>query len=430
MQALYRRVVIISVVVLLGLSLVAGCGGSGESSPQPIVQPTDTPGSGQTPPPPPPEDVVITIGNLTDLTGVSANAQIIINDAMEDLVNHYNDNNLIPGIELEIETFDGQFDPSNDIPGYEWLRERGADLLVSCVPPTPVSLKPVVDEDQFVMFVPAGNLDELMPPGYVFSLGIVPEHCGYTLAKWISENHWDYKTKGPAKIGGAAWTDTASMDFLDAVKDYAEMHPDQFEFEGAHLNNFSFVWGPEVEALKDCDYVFMPTPMHAFVKQYYQAGYETTFIGADFQAAFMEMIDKGDLWEEIDGALFIRSSRWWSEEGPIIDLTRDLLFENHSSTEAEEYMRAGTGYLSLCQWYQMLEIIKDAVEAVGPQDFDSEALYNATVSYSETIDGIELYSFDKNKRISPNYYLVQEARAAEGNLFRADPEWLPALTGP
>lgn len=422
--------IIVLVVVWLGLFLVPGCSGSGESTPLPMKQPTGAPGSGQTPPTLPFKDVVITIGNLTDLTGVSANAQIIINDAMEDLVNHYNDNDLIPGIELEIETFDGQFDPSRDIPGYEWLVERGADLLVSCVPPTPVSLKPIVDADQFVMFVPSGNLDELMPPGYVFSLGIVPEHCGHTLAKWISENHWDYKTKGPAKIGGAAWTDIASMNFLDAIEVYAETHPEQFEFEGAHLNNFSFVWGPEVEALKDCDYVFMPTPMHAFVKQYSEAGYETTFIGTDFQAAFMEMIDKGDLWEEIDGALFIRCSRWWSEEGPIIDLTRDLLFENHSSAEAEEYMRAGTGYLSLCQWYQMLEIIKDAVETVGPQNFDSEALYNAAVSYSQIIDGIELYSYGENKRVTPNYYLVQEARAAERDLFRADPEWLPVLTGP
>ena len=73
----------------------------------------------------------------------------------------------------------------------------------------------------------------------------------------------------------------------------------------------------------------------------------------------------------------------------------------------------------------MLEIIKDAVEAVGPENVDSAALYNATISYSEIVDGEERYSFDAVKRYSPNYCVIQEARAAERNLFMADPEWLP-----
>ncbi|MCP4613912.1 MAG: hypothetical protein GY845_34925, partial [Planctomycetes bacterium] len=56
--------------------------------------------------------------------------------------------------------------------------------------------------------------------------------------------------------------------------------------------------------------------------------------------------------------------------------------------------------------------------------------YNAAESYSEVLDGLEIYSFDENKRVTPNYYLVQEASAAERDLVRADPEWLTILTGP
>ena len=93
-------------------------------------------------------------------------------------------------------------------------------------------------------------------------------------------------------------------------------------------------------------------------------------------------------------------------------------------------MRAGTGYLSVSQWYQMLEIVKDAVESVGPQNFNAEALYNAAESYSEVLDGLEIYSYGKNKRVSPDYYLIQEASAAERDLVRADPDWLPILTEP
>ncbi len=416
---------VVLVMVVFGLSLLISCGG-GSDDPSPMAQPTNAP-------PETPillgEDVVITIGNLSDLTGVSSNAQSTINTALGDLVKYYNDNDLIPGVELEVITYDGNFDPGRDIPGYLWLREKGADLLVTCVPPTVVSLKPTVDEDQFVMFCATGNLDELMPPGYAFSLSIIPEYCAFTLVKWISENHWDYEANGPAKIGGAAWTDTASIKFMDAVEEYAEAHPEQFEFEGAHLQNYSFVWGAEVEALKDCDYVFLPTPMHAFVRQFSEAGHETTFIGTDFQAAFMGMIDTGDLWADMDGALFVRSSKWWNEEGPIIDLIKEVLVENHAS-DAEEIMRQGTGYLTMGQWYQMLEIIKRTVEAVGPENFSTQTLYDTTISYSEELDGLELFSYGANKRVTPNYYRIQEARATERNLFTADPEWLPVLTGP
>lgn len=412
-------------VMLISLSslLMISCGSSGDSTD--ATQPVDT----QETPRVVVEDTVITIGNLSDLTGVSANAQSIINYALEDLVEYYNDNDLIPGVELKVITFDGQFDPSRDIPGYEWLRERDADLLVSCVPPVVVSLKRTVDQDEFVMFVASGNLEDIMPPGYVFSLGIVPQHCAYTLTKWIAESHWNYKKNGPAKIGGAAWTDTFSVKIMEAIEAYAEAHPEQFEFVGSYLSNFSFVWDAEIEALKDCDYVFVPTPMHIFVRDYINAGHETTFIGTDAQAAFMGLIDDGDLWDEIDGMLFVQTTQYWTGEGPIIDLTRELLFENRAD-EAENIIRSGTGYLTMTQWYQMLEIIKDAVETVGPQNFDSEALYSAATSYSEVLDGIERYSYGETKRFSPNYFIIQEARAEERNLFMADPDWLPVEMEP
>jgi len=88
-------------------------------------------------------------------------------------------------------------------------------------------------------------------------------------------------------------------------------------------------------------------------------------------------------------------------------------------------MRSGVGYLAASQWFQVLEIIKDAAETVGPQNIDSEALYNATISYSEMVDCEERYSYDATKRYSPNYCIIQEARADERNLFLIDPNWLP-----
>ena len=61
---------------------------------------------------PTPEPVLITIGDLTDITGPGANALSLITMVLEDMVTYYNQQNLIPGVQLEVISYDGQFDPA------------------------------------------------------------------------------------------------------------------------------------------------------------------------------------------------------------------------------------------------------------------------------------------------------------------------------
>ncbi len=407
------------VIILLALSLLSACdGGNGD---EPTAKTTEGLGA---------EDVVITIGNHSDLTGPTSNAMDSINAAFNDLIDYFNDENLIPGVELKVVTYDGQMDPARDIPGYEWLREKGADLIFAVLPPTVVVLRPVVDKDKVVLFAAAADKKLLDPPGYAFSLGTIPQHEALTMLKWISENDWDYKTNGPAKIGGASWQDAYSDSFFDAVEEYAEVHPDQFEWTEGHLTPVgTFTWGPEVESLKNCDYVFSANPMVTFVKELRNAGSTAKLIGTDIHAAFLGLVSDADLWDEIDGMLFIRSSLWWNDEGTIIDLTKELLYKNHADS-AEKIKASGNGYTAIVTFYEMLSIIADAVETVGPQNFDSQALYDAAQLFSLTIDGVKRYSFDETKRTATNYYVMSEARGAEKDIFRVNNEWIPLVVAP
>jgi hypothetical protein len=315
------------------------------------------------------------------------------------------------------------------VSGYKFLRHREADLIWTPVPGSAITLKPLADEDRFLVVCASVDIDELLPPGYVFSVGNIPQYDAYTLLKWIAENDWDYKTRGPAKIGGAAWADSYSQPFLDAVKAYAKAHPDQFEFVGGYITDFSFIWSSQIESLKDCDYLYPPIPMNRFIKDYRNAGYTAKFIGSDVHDAFMGMIDEGDLWDELEGMLFIRATRWWNESGEIIDLVKDVLYKNHPD-DASDIIRNGCGYLSAYQAYQILNIIKDAAESVGPDNIDSDALYDAAVSFTATSDGIDLYGFSETKRCSTNYYEVCKADAEKKDLFRIEPEWLPLVREP
>ncbi len=134
-----------------------------------------------------PEDVIITIGNLSDLAGTTANAVEAINVALADVVRYFNNANLIPGIKLAVVTYDGQYDPSKDISGYHWLRERGADLIVTTTQAAAITLAPMVSEDKIMLYTAIADTEALEPPCYVFSLGSYNKHTIYTLLKWIAE---------------------------------------------------------------------------------------------------------------------------------------------------------------------------------------------------------------------------------------------------
>ncbi len=423
------RSVIILLVVLPVLSLIAGCdGGSEKTTFTPVVQPSSDITSE---PPVTKEPVKITIGNLTDITGVSANALIIINMALNDLVEYYNSENLIPGVELKVIIYDGQLDPSKDIPGYKWLKEHGADLIFTNVPDTPLTLKSIVDKEEMPLFASNGYQEQLDPPGYVFIMGVIPEHQAYTLLNWIAENDWDYESKGPAKIGAASWIDGYSQSFIAAMEKYAEAHPEQFEWVGGYLTNFTFMWGAEAEALKDCDYVFPCLVPVAFIKEYRSVNDTAKFIGADPHAAFFSQVSDAELWDEIDGAFFIRGgSPWWNEDGELVNLNKKLLYENHPD-EAEEIMRAGAGYATASGvFYPMLEMIADAVEAVGAENFNSQVLYDAAISYSLEIDGIERAGFTETRRYAYSNYLIYRASGVDEDVIRADENWIPHLVEP
>ena len=376
------------------------------------------------------EPVEITIGNLSDKTGPSSNILRITDTALEDLVQYYNENNLIPGVELKVINYDGQLDPSKDIPGYEWLKGQGADLIFTAVPDTPLTLKSIVNEDKMPLFAASGYPEMLDPPGYIFVMGTIPEHQAYTILGWIAENDWDYVSNGPAKIGGASWPDGYSQSFIAAMEKYSKAHPDQFEWVGGYLTNFAFIWGPEVEALKDCDYVFPCVMPIAFMREYRSADCTAKFIGADVHTSFLNMITEAELWDEIDGMLFIGSSLWWNDDEELVNLNKELLYENHPGEE-EEIMQAGAGYMSVSVvFYPMIDIIADAVEAVGAENFNSQALYDAAILYSLEVDGVERSGFAETKRYALSNYMIYRASAADEDIVRADENWIPHLIGP
>lgn len=373
------------------------------------------------------KDVVITIGNLTDKTGPIANALSFMDMALEDLVGHFNEENLIPGIELKVIEYDAQYDPSKHIPGYEWLKEKGADVIYSSDPNAIETLKSRVDKDQIVTFASSAQSVLLEEPGYAFTASTYPVDLYYTFLDWIAENDWDYAAKGPAKIGMAGWTTAINVAMVEGMEGYCNEHPDKFEWVGDYLIDMGFSWGHEVEALKDCDYILPPVGSFVtFVKQYTDIGGRAKFFGAEPHASFFSLISDAQLWDEIDGMLFVKESEYWNDEGEFMDLVNQLLADNHPES-TDEIKRSGVGYMVVSHDLIMLEIIQKAAEAVGSQNIDSQALYEAAQSYMLIIDGVERYSFTDTKRFGCDKVGIYEAVGAEETIVRVDPEWIPLI---
>ncbi len=414
------------IIVLAGLLpvLVIGCNGSDTDMTQPLPtlpETTDEINSA---------DVVITIGNLSDLTGVGANPISVTNMALEDMVRYYNENDLIPGVEMEVVTYDGQFNPARDIPGYEWLKERGADLIWSAVPATTVTLKPFLEEDQITLFGLAPVDDALYPPGYVFAAGNTSVTSEvYTLLEWVAEHDPDFPQDRPARLGATYWAEAYGEAYVGGAKVYAEAHPDQYEWIGGYLPQYTFVWTTEVEELKDCEYVLLPAPVNNFIKDYRNAGHTGKFLCTAAHAAFLETLNEADLWKEFGGTLNSRPARWWNEDGKVIDLTKQILNEYRAS-DVEGIIWSGSGYLAADQVYVVLELIAAAVESVGAKNFTPKSIYETAKTFSLTTDGIVLDSFNETKRTSRNYFRVYEARSTERDLFQVGPEWYPVVLEP
>lgn len=217
------------VIAADGVSMATpACGaGSGTEEASSSVVP-ETPQQSSTP------EREIIIGNHTDVTGVASNAMGLLTAALEDTARYYTENNLVPGARFKVVTYDSQYDPAKDVPGYEWLKDRGADIIFSPVAAIAVTLEPRMEEDRIVLYTVAPHPEAFDPPGWVFAAGNTCANWeAQTLLQWVAENDPDFPRDRPAKIGGAFWNESYGTAILKGAEAYARSHPDQFEWRGA-----------------------------------------------------------------------------------------------------------------------------------------------------------------------------------------------------
>jgi len=404
-----KRPMALFLALALVVSLCLGCGTNGDD-----------------------ERVTITIGYMTDYTGSAASAVASINYGVLDATRYYSEEGLVSGARLKLESWDARMDTSKTIPGYEWLRDRGAELILSLITQDGVLLKPVADRDKFPIFSMTTNEQITEPPGWEFCFSNRADQVMATLLKWVSEKHWDYG-KGVPKIGFVGWNDPSAVEVEKGMSGYCQAHPGEFDYVHGYLPPVGTVmYSAEVEGLKDCDYVCAYAISGAdFIKQYTAKGYETTYLdpATDMSIAGYVLARAG--WEAVDGMLTAASSLTWSEPYPVVDFAR-LLLDTYRPGEADAIVDEGTGYVSggVVPMVFMLSILQKAVEQVGAENLNSQAIYDAAVEYrvsGTTLEGFPQWGFSQTKRYLYDDLQVFEWDAA-GKEFVMVQDWIPLVT--
>ncbi|MCX5998522.1 MAG: ABC transporter substrate-binding protein [Chloroflexi bacterium] len=376
------------------------------------------------------ETTTIVIGNLTDLSGVAAPALTPMTWALEDVVKDLNARQVVPGVKLKVVSYDTAYNPAKFIPGYEWLKQQGAHVIVSVFNDCSETLKPLAATDKVAILCMATSLSMVSPPGWVFAFSAPASWSVRLMLKWVID-HWDYTAEGRnPKIACVGWNDGFGTEQAQGTVAYCTAHSDKIAYVGTYLAPVgTMTWSGEAAQTKDCDYVCLcatgALQPATFAKEYREKGGTGIFISTEGASAYVGYIVDYAGWAAIDGSMNVQSWAWWNlTQWSEVQYIRDLLSTYHPA-DAESVIHAGMGYLGGAAMQRFaMDTVLAAIERVGAQNFDGQAYYDTAVNYTATWAG-DQRGFTADRRNAVNDFIVLKWSAADKDLKLISGGWLP-----
>ena len=161
-----------------------------------------------------------------------------------------------------------------------------------------------------------------------------------------------------------------------------------------------------------------------FIRDFREKGYyDATFIGEGAAVGYHEFYVEMAGWEALDGMLTANIVPWWNQQVAAVDLVKGIARKYRSGPPEE----LGASYLGgFFNLYGFFEILRQAVEEVGAENFDGQAFYNAAVKYKMTLEGLPEWDFTETKRYIVNAIQIYEWRAEVEDMVRLS-DWLPIV---
>jgi len=379
------------------------------------------------------EKTVIKFALDLPLSGAAATAFIPTKIQSEAFIRYINAEEPIPGVELEVITYDNQYDPSEAIPSYLDLVDRGAKFIAWADSTCATNIQSVTTEDKFLVFAGNGTEAILEDPGYTFCCSMPFAYCTEGFMRWLEDDWSDYPTK--PKVGCFGWNMSFGIDHATGAEDYADAHPDKFDWVGTELAPYGTAsWATEVEKLKDCDYIVIGAfagGAASFINEFSGKGYDTIFVHSDPVMGFWNSVTLPTCGsEELDGDIWSCMARYYrTDPGEIGDIITDKLIPTYCTAEEAEAFQNTAPYscvANLCNDYFVVEVIREAVSNLeDPADLTSEIMYDTIFSedFDFELEGYPDFTYTKESPVMMRWTRIYEYSATLGDFERAS-DWI------
>jgi len=326
-----------------------------------------------------------------DFTGRAAVGVTQLYVGITDYLKMTKEENPVPGVEVDLMTYDTRSEPARVVVGYNWLKDRGAALM-SCAPQDYEILVSQAEADKMPFFIASTLLANLASEWCISEYG-APESQLEIVFDWIMDN-WDVGTQGKCKIG---FIGLAGVPFYEAQRDKVleiiNANPDKLELVGVEMAPTTTTqWASEIGKLKDSDYIngsMTGPPLASFLIEARQRGYDKGLVGPlETWMAFWGLV-KGVVPEaDLDGVICGFNSVWWTDGGgAFMDELKEHLEKYHSAAEIAEY-HEGTGYLNGWAYGMMLiDSLRRAADKVGGENVTGMDVFNALKEMDLTVPG-------------------------------------------
>jgi|GEM_PF-471245 len=387
--------------------------------------------------------VTIVIGNMTDFTGPAAPALGPMTKALEDFVKEVNAGTapgieLPEGVKLKVMNWDTGMNPARFVPGYDWLKSKGAEVIISVFNDCSESLKPLAARDKIAILGMATSVPMIDPPGWVFAFCPPTRYAVKLMLKWIGDQ-WEAEGKyatGKPTIATVGWSDAWGTDNERGTKEYCQANPTKFDYVGSWLAPVgTSTWTSEVAKTLNVDYLQTAangaTMPATFMKQYSDKGGKAINFDTESMSAYVGYITEYAGWSALDGKLNVQTWGWWNlTQWSEVKYVKDVMFKYHSQSQANEWMRAGMGYLGggamqLFALRTIVAAIQAAVEKTGSaENFSGQIYYDTATSFMANWAGSQR-GFTETRRYCATDMIVLRWNATAKDLILISDGWLP-----
>jgi len=393
--------------VLMAVPLLGGCGGEKEKVRK------------------------IVIGVLGDQTGPSALANSeVIGKGLKDYLRMIEETDPIPGVKLEIVTYDTRLEFARVPIGYEWLKGKGARLLVHWVP----QFNAMTARDQARDKIPSFTftmITEALKEEWAFSLSVTP-YLEMEAAMDYILGTWNYQARPGGPVVGYLGESgrPVCIEQLQGLKDVAQAKPHKpYQIKDAAVPGGTTAFAGEVQRLKDCDIIVFGTTgpsSAAFLRDLGERGYQGMVIGAtNAVLGLWTLIKTAVPGEHLDGLRVMHAQLLFTDESTWVDEIEQALLRYRPGEAGT--LKRGTTYMSGYEFGLILtDVVRRAVAAVGAENVDGTALRQALETIDITTPGRgEALKCHGGERLLYRMFRLVEYRLAEDDWFAITDWFLP-----